>query len=64
MLVTKERYVFIIQHNFKQRTIQVQAQFRFAFPQRPPPSKIAIQTEQQVQQVLNPLHHKADAILI
>ena len=30
-------------HNFKQRAIQVQAQFRFAFPQHPAPSKIAIQ---------------------
>ena len=30
-------------HNFKERAIQIQAQLRFVFPQRPPPSKIAIQ---------------------
>ena len=28
--------------NFKLRAIQVQAQFKFAFPQHLPPSKIAI----------------------
>ena len=31
-----------IKHYFKQRTIQIQAQFRFLFPQRPRKSKIAI----------------------
>ena len=30
-------------HNFKKRVIQVQTQFRFAFPQTPPASKTAIQ---------------------
>ena len=30
-------------HNFKKRATQVQAQFKFPFPQRSPPSKIAIQ---------------------
>ena len=30
-------------HNFKKQAIQVQTQFRFAFPQRLSPSKIAIQ---------------------
>ena len=30
-------------HNFKQRAIQVQEQFKFAFPQHPSPSKTAIQ---------------------
>ena len=29
--------------NFKQRSVQLQAQFRFAFPQHLPPSKVAIQ---------------------
>ena len=43
MLVTKEGHVLSYKHNFKQRAIQVQAQFRFEFPQRPPLRKIAIQ---------------------
>ena len=30
-------------HVFKQRAIQVQEQFRFVFPQHPPPSEIVIQ---------------------
>ena len=43
MLVTKEGYALSYKHNFKNWAVQVQAQFRLAFPQRPPPSKIAIQ---------------------
>ena len=43
MLVTKERYVFIVQTSFKERAFQVQVQFRFVLLQSPPPSKTAIQ---------------------
>ena len=35
--------MFLPWNSFKQRDIQVQAQFRFSFPQRPPASEIAFQ---------------------